>query len=89
MANGNLINAPFAVGAETPTPKIYLLWMIEVAMKELDSPYIYVCVCVCVCVRILHSFTLSGKKKKFDKFIHSFEILALKVSYPNQMEEIN
>ena len=50
MANGNLINAPFAVGAETPTPKIYLLWMIEVAMKELDSPYIYVCVCVCVCV---------------------------------------
>ena len=70
MANGNLINAPFAVGAETPTPKIYLLWMIEVAMKELDSPYIYIY--MCVCVRILHSFTLSGKKKK--KLISSFTL---------------
>jgi len=25
-----------------PTPNIYLLWMIQVAMKVLDSTYIYI-----------------------------------------------
>ena len=83
VANVNLINAPFAVGAKTPTPNIYLLWMIKVAMKELDSPYIYIY--IYMDFALIHSF----EKKNLDKFIHSFEILALKVSYPNRMEEIS
>ena len=66
----------------------YLLALDYTVCNETTGFTIYIYIYRCEDFALIHSFGKKKKKKKIDKFINSFEILALKVSYPNQMEEI-